>query len=135
MFIESYGDNFKATALAGVRTFPLLLLVYFVLGLVSGFGGVIETLRICAADPSNIGLDMEMDAIAAVAIGGTSMSGGKMSISGTVAGVFLLQIITMMVNMNNVPYQVALLMKACIIIFSVLIQNVHLKRRKGKRML
>lgn len=132
MYIEAYGDSARATELVGVRTLPLLMMVYIILGVVSGFGGINETLRICAADPSNTGLELEMDAIAAVAIGGTSMTGGRMSVGGTVAGVFLLQVITMMINMNNIPYQVSLLIKACIIVLSIVIQKVNFSKRKER---
>ena len=87
IYIESYGDNANATRLAGVSTGVLLISVYMIGGLMCGVGGILETMRLSAADPNYTGLNMEMDAIAAVAIGGTPLSGGKIHVLGTVVGV------------------------------------------------
>ena len=76
-----------------------------------------------AADPINFGLQIEVDAIASTAIGGTNMAGGKANLAGTVAGVFIMQLITVMVNMNNVPYSYSLVIKTLVVIIAVCAQN------------
>jgi len=90
----------------------------------SGFSGILETGRLSATDANNVGKLIELDAIAATAIGGTVLTGGKPYIMGTVAGVFLMQIITTMVNMNGIPYAYSMIVKTLIIIFAVYIQRV-----------
>ena len=78
-------------------------------------------------DPGNMGLTKEMDAIAATVLGGTSIDGGKPHIWGTVCGAMVLQLITIMVNMNNVPSSYAKIIKAIIIILAVYVQNIRNK--------
>ena len=80
-------------------------------------------------DPGNMGLTKEMDAIAATVLGGTSIDGGKTHIWGTVCGAIVLQMITIMVNMNNISSSYAKIIKAGIIILAVFLQNVKKKRR------
>ena len=74
-----------------------------------------------------MGLKKEMDAIAATVLGGTSIDGGKPHIWGTVCGAMVLQLITIMVNMNNVPSSYAKIIKAIIIILAVYVQNIRNK--------
>ena len=75
-----------------------------------------------------MGLTKEMDAIAATVLGGTSIDGGKPHIWGTVCGAMVLQMITIMVNMNNISSSYAKIIKAVIIILAVFLQN--LKKKK-----
>ena len=70
---------------------------------------------------------MEVDAIAATVVGGTPISGGHPNIIGTICGVFLLQVITMMVNMNNVAYAYSLMIKASIIVLAIISHNLFKK--------
>jgi len=70
-----------------------------------------------------LGLLSELDAIAAVAVGGTAMSGGRAKVFGTVIGALIMQLITITVVMNNVPFEYAQIFKALIIILAVYIQR------------
>ena len=70
----------------------------------------------------------EMDAIAATVVGGTPISGGKANVIGTIFGALILQLITIMINMNNIQYEYTYIIKSCIIIIAVLAHN--LKRAK-----
>ena len=97
-YVEAMGDNRKAARLAGVKVSGMLILIYILSGFLAGVAGLVEAMRMSAADPINFGLQIEVDAIAATAIGGTNMAGGKANLAGTVAGVFVMQIITVMVN-------------------------------------
>lgn len=122
-YVEAMGDNLKAARLSGIHISRMLILIYILSGLMAGLAGLAEAVRMSAADPINFGLQIEVDAIAATAIGGTNMAGGKANLAGTVAGVFIMQIITVMVNMNNIPYSYSLVIKTAVVILAVCVQN------------
>jgi len=124
-YVEAIGDNLKAAKLSGINISLTLISVYALAGVMSGFSGLLETGRLSATDANNIGKLIELDAIAATAIGGTVLTGGKPYIMGTVAGVFIMQIITTMVNMNGIPYAYSMIVKTLIIIFAVYIQKLN----------
>lgn len=86
--IEAVGDNREASRLSGINTLMVLVSIYAVTGLLSSCAGIIETARLYASDANTLGKAIEMDAISAVAIGGTSMIGGKPNIVGTIFGVY-----------------------------------------------
>ena len=135
-YVEAMGDNRKAARLAGVKVSGMLILIYILSGFLAGVAGLVEAMRMSAADPINFGLQIEVDAIAATAIGGTNMAGGKANLAGTVAGVFVMQIITVMVNMNNIPYSYSLVIKTIVVILAVCVQNGRIStllpaKRKG----
>ena len=135
-YVEAMGDNRKAARLAGVKVSGMLILIYILSGFLAGVAGLVEAMRMSAADPINFGLQIEVDAIVATAIGGTNMAGGKANLAGTVAGVFVMQIITVMVNMNNIPYSYSLVIKTIVVILAVCVQNGRIStllpaKRKG----
>ena len=121
--IEAIGDNRTAARLVGVDMVKTIIIVYVMSALLTGTAAIFETARICAADPNTIGRNIEMDCIAAVAIGGTSMNGGRLRLTGTVIGALIIQFITTMVNMNNIQYAYSLIIKAAIILIVLYIQN------------
>ena len=135
-YVETIGDNPKAARLSGIRISGMMVLIYMLSGFLAGAAGLVEALRMSAADPINFGLQIEVDAIASTAIGGTNMAGGKANLAGTVAGVFIMQLITVMVNMNNVPYSYSLVIKTLVVIIAVCAQNGKFTRlvRFRKRM-
>lgn len=122
-YVEAIGDNLKAARLSGINVGATLIIIYAIAGIMSGFSGILETGRLSAADANNMGKLIELDAIAATAIGGTVLTGGKPYIMGTVVGVFIMQIITTMVNMNGIPYAYSMIVKTLIIIFAVYLQR------------
>jgi ribose transport system permease protein len=122
-YVQAVGDNKKATFLAGINTVAVIIASYVISALLAGFAASMETLRMCSADPNNIGKAIELDCIAAVAVGGASMSGGKAKLAGTIAGAMIMQLITTMVNMNNVPYAFSLVIKSAIIIIALYLQK------------
>lgn len=122
-YVQAIGDNKKASNLMGVNTTMVIIGAYMLCAFLAGFAASLETLRICSADPNNIGNSIELDCIAAVAIGGTSMSGGKAVVSGTLIGALVMQIITTMMNMNNIFYAYALVVKAAVIIAALYLQK------------
>jgi ribose transport system permease protein len=123
LFVQAVGDNRQAAYLSGVNTISVIIAVYVINALLAGFAASFETLRMCSADPNNIGKAIELDCIAAVALGGTSMSGGKARLMGTIVGALVMQLVTTMVNMNNVPFAWSLVIKAAIIIAALYAQK------------
>lgn len=122
-YVQGIGENTKASRLSGVRTTRVVLAIYVISALLAGLAGLFESSRASCADPNSIGVLAEMDAIAAVAIGGTSMEGGKARMLGTVFGALIIQLISIMVNMNNIPFAYSRIFKAVIIIAAVYVQR------------
>ncbi|MBQ1310915.1 MAG: ABC transporter permease [Blautia sp.] len=122
-YVQAVGDNKTASRLVGLRTSRVLIITYVSCALLAGLAACFETLRLCSADPNNIGSGIELDCVAAVAIGGTKMSGGKAVIWGTVVGALVMQLITTMMNMNNIFYAYGLVIKAVIIILALYLQR------------
>ena len=129
--IEAVGDNREASRLSGINTLMVLVSIYAVTGLLSSCAGIIETARLYASDANTLGKAIEMDAISAVAIGGTSMIGGKPNIVGTIFGVIIVQVLTTMVNMNNISYQYSLVLKAIVIVGALYGQRFLQSRKRG----
>lgn len=92
--IEAIGANPVASRMAGLRVRTITWTVYAISGLLAAGSGLITSSDIMSADASNAGLGIEVDAILAVVIGGTSLRGGRFSIGGTVLGVLAVQVLT-----------------------------------------
>lgn len=122
LFVEAIGGNKRAAELAGVRIKSVLLTVYIVSGILAAIAAIIVAARTQASDPKTLGLLMELDAIAAVVIGGTPLSGGKVRVLGTVAGALLMQLITSTLVAHDFPDSVAQMVQAVVVIAAVLAQ-------------
>ena len=96
--------------------------VYTLSGLFTGFAGVLYAAENHQGNP-NAGVAYELDAIAAVVIGGTRLSGGKGSISGTIVGTLIMGVLTNMLRLNNVDSNVEMMIKAVIIVLAVAVQR------------
>lgn len=121
--IQAVGDNPRSSMLAGINTAKTLMFVYVYSAAFAAIAGVFASAKIGAADGNSLGLLAELDAIAAVAVGGTSMSGGRAKVFGTVVGALIMQLINITVNMNNITYEYAQIFKAIIIVFAVYLQR------------
>jgi galactofuranose transport system permease protein len=122
-YVVAVGGNENASRLAGVRVHRTKIAVYALSGLLAGLAGLIESARGGASDPSNVGLNIELDAIAAVVIGGTSLAGGRATIVGTIIGALMMQVITTSFNMQGIQFSWSLVIKAAIIIIAVYVQR------------
>jgi ribose/xylose/arabinose/galactoside ABC-type transport system permease subunit len=122
-YVLAVGGNRTASYLSGQPVRGVLLAVYAISGLFAGIAGTLATARLAAGDPSQIGQLIELDAIAAVVIGGTPLTGGRVSIAGTVAGALLMLVISATFVMNNLPPTYAQILKAAIIVLAVYIQQ------------
>jgi ribose/xylose/arabinose/galactoside ABC-type transport system permease subunit len=122
-YIAAVGGNETAARLAGVPTVSTKMWVYAVSGLLAGIAGLIYTARLGASDASKVGDSIELDAIAAAVVGGTTLTGGRASIIGTVIGALIMIVITTSFNMNDMKYSWSLVIKAAIILLAVYVQR------------
>ncbi|GAA3223629.1 ABC transporter permease [Dactylosporangium siamense] len=113
------GDNRAAAQLAGVPVKRVLITVYVIAAVLAAIAGVIQVSRIGSADASRIGLLIELSAITAVVVGGTPLTGGKVRVLGTVAGAFLMQLLTATMIANNLKDSTAQMVQAVIILVAV----------------
>jgi len=125
--IQAVGDNSKSSSLAGISTAKTMMFVYGMSAAFAAMAGVFQAAKVRVAAGSSLGQLAELDAIAAVVIGGTSMSGGKAHVFGTVIGALIMQMITLTCVMNNIPDQYAQVLKAIIIVVAVFIQRERAK--------
>ncbi|WP_455778698.1 ABC transporter permease subunit [Burkholderia stabilis] len=100
-----------------------MIAVYAASGALAGLAGLFATARLGAGDPNYVGVNFELDAIAASVIGGTPLSGGRVSIVGTVFGVLLLQLLDASFIMNNISYTYAQILKAAFILGALYLQR------------
>ncbi len=125
--IEAVGDSLRSSILAGIHASVILMFVYGISAFFAAFAGIFQAAKVSVAAGSSLGQLAELDAIAAVVIGGTPMSGGKARVMGTVVGALMMQMITLTCVMNNIPDQIAQVFKAIIIVFAVFIQREQAK--------
>ncbi|BDP40486.1 sugar ABC transporter permease [Deinococcus aetherius] len=122
-YVLAVGGNEAAARLAGIPTNRVKLAVYGISGLLSGLAGLIVIAINSSSDANQVGLNMELDAIAAVAVGGTALTGGRATILGTLLGALIIQLIRYTLLARGVPDAVALVVKAAIILVAVYIQR------------
>jgi len=123
LFIQATGGNSVASFYSGLNTRVVKLLVYLISGLCAGVAGIIMTSDVKAADANYMGLWLELDAILAVVIGGTAMTGGRYSLWGTIIGALIIQSLTTTILTRGVQVQYTLIVKAVVVIFVILIQS------------
>jgi simple sugar transport system permease protein len=129
---EAVGINPEASRLAGVRSRGIIWGAYAASGLLAGFAGILYSSNIMAADANAAGNLIELDAILAVVLGGTSLMGGKFTIAGTVIGVFTIQTLKSTIVYLGVPSPVSPVFMAVVVIIVVAVQS-GLVRRAATR--
>jgi simple sugar transport system permease protein len=129
LFIESVGDNQVASAYAGVHSGTVKFLVYVFSGLCAGLAGLVAASNIRCADSNHAGLFLELDAILAVVVGGTSLAGGRFYLAGAIVGALFIQTLTTTMYMRNVSADVAPVPKALAILAVCLLQSPVLRQR------
>ena len=126
-YIMAVGGSEDAARLSGINVSWVKIRVYLLSGLVAGIAGVLYCCETHQGDPK-AGMSYELDAIAAVVIGGTSLNGGKGGILGTVVGALALGILSNVLGLNNVDENVQWMLKAGIILVAVWLQLLGTKK-------
>lgn len=128
-YTYAIGSNEEATALSGINTRKWLIVIYTLSGLFIGLAGVMISARLGSAQPA-LGAGYELQAIAAVVIGGTSLFGGKGSILGTIIGALIMSVLTNGLQIVSVPQEWQNVILGIVILAAVYTDNI---RRKGVR--
>ena len=123
LYIESVGINGKAARLVGLNSTMIKFLTYVICGVLAGIAGIVASSRIYSADANNIGLNLEMDAILAVALGGNFLGGGKFSLIGSVIGAYTIQALTTTLYAMNVKADQLPVYKAIVVVIIVTLQS------------
>jgi len=123
MLIEATGINPEASRLAGVRARTITWTVYVFGAFCAGIAGLMIASNTSAADANNAGLWIELDAILAVVIGGTSLAGGKFSLTGTLIGAMFIQTLATTIPSIGIPAELNYLFKAVVVIAVCLLQS------------
>jgi ribose/xylose/arabinose/galactoside ABC-type transport system permease subunit len=126
-YVLATGGNEEAAQLAGVPVRRIKLMVYMISGLLAGLAGLIVIAINSSSDATNVGLNEELNAIAAVAVGGTPLTGGRASVVGTLIGALIIQLIRFSLLARNVPPADAQIINAFIITVAV-----YLQRSRGR---
>lgn len=139
LMIEAIGINPKASRMAGIKPNGLLLTVYILSAVLAGIAGIMSVGTVMTVDVSRTGYQMELDAILAVVIGGTSLSGGKFSIGGAVVGALLIATLDKTIVFLGISSSATPAFKAIVIVVLCLLQSQRVRswfvqRRKPPRL-
>lgn len=129
-YIYAVGGNEEAARLSGISVGRILIFVYIASGVMAGLGGVITASQLKSGAPT-YGLSYELYVIAAVVVGGTSLSGGEGKILGTLIGAFIIAVIQNGMNLMNVESYTQKVILGGVIILAVLLDRLKQKHIKG----
>lgn len=132
LMIESIGMDPQAARLAGINRRALLLTAYVTSGLLAGIAGVFATATVMTVDVSQTGYQLELDAILAVVVGGTSLAGGKFSIAGAAVGAFLIATLDKTVVFLGISSSATPAFKAAVIVIVCLLQSERVRAQFPK---
>ncbi|WP_405015933.1 ABC transporter permease [Kitasatospora sp. NBC_00070] len=133
LLLESVGGNPVASRLVGIRAVRLIGLVYVVSALCAALAGLMISSNVSSADGNNAGLWIELDAILAVVVGGTSLNGGRFSLGGTVLGALVIQTLSTTVYTIGIPPETTLVFKAVVVIIVCLVQSPAFRAKAARR--
>ncbi|WP_214412371.1 ABC transporter permease [Sphaerisporangium fuscum] len=137
LLVESVGGNAEASRLVGIRSRGLTIMVYTFCSLCAGVAGLMISSNVSSADGNNAGLWIELDAILAVVIGGTSLNGGRFHLSGTMVGALIIQTLSTTVYSTGIPPETTLVFKAVVVTCVCLLQSPAFRakvfRRRARR--
>jgi ribose/xylose/arabinose/galactoside ABC-type transport system permease subunit len=123
MFVESVGINARSSFLSGINAKNIKLVAYTFCGMCAGLAGLMYSANVKSADANNVGLNMELDAILAVVIGGTLMSGGRFSLLASIIGALIIQSITTTMYALGVPAMASQAIKALVVLIVILLYS------------
>ncbi|KTQ96099.1 sugar ABC transporter permease [Aureimonas ureilytica] len=131
LLIEATGINRRASALAGIDARAVILAAYMTSGLCASVAGIVAAADIRGADANNAGLWLELDAILAVVIGGTSLMGGRFSILLSLVGALIIQAMNTGILLSGFPPEMNLILKAALIVLILVIQSPAMAHLSG----
>ena len=127
LFIQAVGINPSAARVAGVQARRLILGAYVVCGFCAGLAGLLISSNVKSADGNNAGQLLELDAILAVTLGGTLLTGGRFSLVGSVIGALVIQTLTYAIYSLGVPPEINLVVKAVVVFAVMLLQSAEFR--------
>lgn len=128
--VYAVGGNAEAARLAGINVKATLLWVYTIAGVATGLAGLIFSARVLSAQPT-AGTGYELDAIAAVVLGGTSLTGGRGRILGTLVGALIIGVLTNGLVLMNVPFFYQLIVKGIVIVLAIALDSLRMINSKS----
>lgn len=134
LLIEAVGDSDRASRIAGVPDRAVRFAAYAICGGCAGVAGLIDCSYIKAADVNNAGQLIELDAILAVVIGGTALTGGRFSLLGAVIGALLMQTLTRLLYMLDVSAEIAPAPKALVVLLVCLLHSPRFRASVAQRL-
>ena len=123
LYIECVGINSRAARLVGLNSTKIKFITYVICGFLAGVAGLVASSRIYSADANNVGLNLEMDAILAVALGGNLLGGGKFTLAGSIIGAYTIQALTTTLYAWNVSSDQLPVYKAVVVVIIVIFQS------------
>jgi simple sugar transport system permease protein len=123
MFIESVGINSTSSYFSGINEKKIKVLAYAFCGFCAGVAGLVYSSNIATSDANNTGLGFELDAILAVAIGGTLTTGGRFSLAGSIAGALVMQATTTSILALGVPAFAVQAIKGVVVVLVLLLYS------------
>lgn len=132
-FVSAVGDNETASRLCGLRSGRIKVLVYVFSGVCAAVAGLVAAARVETADASRLGELLELDAIFAVVVGGTALTGGRFSLVGSLVGALLIQTLTFTMIRQGMPPEITPVPKAIVIVSVCLLQSESFRRRVFRR--
>jgi ribose/xylose/arabinose/galactoside ABC-type transport system permease subunit len=133
LFIEAIGDSETASRYTGLPAPAVTFFVYVFSGFCAGLAGLVAAADIRSADANHAGLYLELDAILAAVVGGTSLTGGRFHLAGALVGALLMQTLTTTLYACNVSADVAPVPKALVILAACVLQSPALRARWARR--
>jgi len=127
LFIQSVGINPEASRVAGVKARAIIVGVYAFCGACAGIAGLLISSNVKSADGNNAGQLIELDAILAVTLGGTLLTGGKFSLAGSMIGALIIQTLTYAIYSLGVPPEINLVVKAVVVFAVMLMQSAEFR--------
>lgn len=127
LFVRSIGHNPLAAHVAGVRARTITIAAYVVCALTAATAGLLVSSNVSSADANSAGLLLELDAILAVALGGTALGGGRFRLAGSLVGASIIQTLTTTIYAVGVPPQVNLVVKAVLVFVVMLLQSAEFR--------
>jgi simple sugar transport system permease protein len=132
LLVRAIGVNPVAARLVGLRSNAITFGVYVFCGLTAAIAGILTSSNVRSADGNNAGLLLELDAILAVTLGGTSLAGGRFSLIGTVLGALIIQTLTYTTYSIGVPPEATLVVKAIVVLVVSVIQSARARELLGQ---